>query len=458
MHIYLPQLPREYSEIDYSGRDANGCSRFMAMFSPPPPLSPPQSPMSTQSVPTGRRSSHLELPSSPTDSVASHRPTSYVTEMDHGHSSRLPPPHPPLPRSIPRRELSPMRFAAPSPPPLLHSHFDAFSIRSGVSNGVISRTSTISSGYRREQRTEALKHLEGRGADGALGRIKPRLSQNFMFLSDDEEENEGEELPSLGRGISVIVEEVDEMKADMEEAWARIVRDNVAEFSWYDGTPHASTLNVSTTETIEPQGDVNANIDEIFGLSPSSYASSPMTRTPSDKPRESKRSRRTKSPLPMMQPLPQPSIPLPKPSPNRSPARLYTPPSSRSPSHSPSFADPQSLPKPPAPPMHTRTSPGPSHSHPYDEHGIRLRTKSDVGSTSSRHQLLSADARARALRKGSAKAVPNAPSPRAPSNSRPRFLDVDNEDPSFIDMRDEPPDNDSHTDSWNSLFEVSCTA
>lgn len=428
------------------------------MISPPPPTSPPQSPSSTQSVPSGRRSNHLGLPTSPTESMAFHRLSS-LTERDHVPTIQLPPPHPPLPQPIPKRELSPMRFAAPSPPPLLNSHFDAFSVRSLVSNGVLSRTSTISSGYRRAQRTEALKHLEGRGADGAVGRIKPRLSQNFMFLSDDEEEEEENQPPSVGRNIDVIVEEVNEMKTDMEEAWNRIVRGNVAEFSWYEGTPHASTFKSVTT--VEPQidGDVGANIDEIFGLRPLSSSNTvlPMARSPSDKPRESKRSRRTKSPLPLIQPLPQPALPLPRASQSQFPPRLHTPPSTRSPSLSPASIGPRSLHRPSA--THSRNSPAPSRLHPHEERGIRQRTVSDVGSSKSHNQLLTSEARTRALRGGSPKAMPAAPAPRAPSSSRrPRFLDVANEEPSFIDMRDEPPDYDSRTDSWNSLFEVSCTA
>lgn len=392
--------------------------------------------------------------------MISRRRSSVTTEKDYDPAIRLPPPHPPLPQPIPRRELSPMRFAAPSPQPFLNSHFDSYSVQSIASNDVLSRTSTVSSSYRRAQRGEALKLLEGRGADGAVGRINPRLSQNFMFLSDDDEEEEEtleqeEHPPTLGREISVIVEEVSEMKADMEEAWKRIIRGNAAEFSWYDGTPQPSPFATSNVNPMHD--DVGTNIDEIFGLHPSSCTPSPIPRSPNDKPRESKRSRRSKSPIPLLQPIPQHAIPLPTVSDSsRSSSRFRTPPSTRSQSHSPSITASQFLPLP-SPSASSRTSPAPTYPQFKESHGIRVRTISDVGSSKPHNQLLNSESRARALRKGSPTEIPAqaARAARVSSKSRTRFLD---EEPSFIDMREEPLDSDSRTDSWNSLLEVSCAA
>ncbi|KAI5124224.1 hypothetical protein M0805_005074 [Coniferiporia weirii] len=404
-------------------------SSFVPMFSPPPPSSPPQSPLSSRSVPDRERPNPFGLPLSP---GGSRRSASFAQSSPTQLADYKFPPHPPLPR----RELSPMRFAAPSPPPLppTRSMYDAASAGSLRSFDILSRSSTISSGYRRAQRVDALKRLEGRGADGAIGRIKPRLSQNFMSMSDDEDED-GD--MSLLAGINVIVEDTTKndatprTKRSSRASKGRELSVSIYGRALYGLTPQASAWGALFGA--EEGGDVDTGIDEMFGLKTATPSRSDDPNA-SDGSRKSKRSKHFNAPLPTLQ---RSALPLRRAS-AQPPAHIHPlSPSFSTSSSSPSIASFKLLPDLPKLALST-----PNH------RGVRTRTVSDYGGSLSSFRSRPIDTQVRPRKSHQ---------PRTPPRVELR-LGWASEEPSFIDMRDEGPDTDSHSDSVHSLIEVFCAA
>ncbi|KAH8105551.1 hypothetical protein DFH11DRAFT_1733393 [Phellopilus nigrolimitatus] len=412
-------------------------SSFMALFSPPLPPSPLQSPLSAHSIPDPDFSDLLGLPLSP---GGTHSPKSVIHQplpQPPSHAT-LSPPRP----SKPRRELSPMRFAAPSPPPFplppVPSHFDSFSMNSVKSSDVISCSSTVSSGYRRAQRVIALKNLEGRGADGAVGRIKPRMSQNFMSMSDDEDEYDG---MSLHANINVIVEDAKEGAEPNgmhpragDESRSRGLSLSIDGKDWHNLTPRASAWGVLFGGEVD--GDIDTEVDKIFGLDTSPRSSS-RDSDDSYGSRKTKRSKRSNSPHSSTASLPKKSTVLSQP-----PAHLHPLSPSASTSSWSTFV-------PPALPQfeskHTTLSLSTSKPR------VRQRTVSDRGASSSHTHVLEARARTKTLSRS------RLPMP-ARLELRLDWAMGNTEAPSFIDMRDENLETESRSDSWRSLFEVSCNA
>lgn len=338
-----------------------------------------------------------------------------------------------------------MRFADPSPP-LLHSgpvEIDATSDKSIMSADVLSRSSTVSTRYRRAQRSDALKRLEGRGADGAVGRLKPRLSQNFMSLSDDEDEEV--ETLSGGRSMNVIVEDLSESNEDQSPLSSgsqasdnRGLSVSINGQPWYHLTPRQNAWGVLFGGEVD--GDIDTEVDKIFGLdllpNPSSLQPDSPQSDDSCASRKPKRSKRSYSPRISKESFETYSFP--KRTSTHPPAHLHpldAPASSSSVSSStkPSSRDHR-------PSKTAATSLG----VPNLNARVRPRTVSDFGS-SNPHTLVQ-EARTR-----------------RPSQKRKPRLEVHidwhpTEEPSFIDMRDESLETESRSDSWHSLFEVTCAA
>ncbi|THH10744.1 hypothetical protein EW145_g1105 [Phellinidium pouzarii] len=400
-------------------------SSFISMVSPPPPSSPPNSPLSSHSAPDMERFNPFGLPFSPQNS---HRQASFMHGPSAQQTGCLFPSHPPLSS----RELSPMRFSPPSPPPSrsTRSNFDALSVASTKSSDILSRSSTASSGYRKAQRVDALKRLEGRGAEGGLGRIKPRLSQNFMSMSDDEDD---EEDLSLLAGIDVIVENTMEDKAGRHSRRkSRASRNRGLSVSidaktWNSLTPHASGWGAVFSGEVE--GDVNIEVDEFFGLDSPSRSHHSNT---SDGSRKSKRSKHSNGPHASRQ---QSVLPPTRRASAQSQAHIHPHAPSISTSTSSSFmVVPKAFPNPSA---HSLTS--------FSNRAVRTRTVSDYGSSHPSSHFFDARSRTRQTQLQS----------HMPSGLELR-LDWALEEPSFIDMRDESLETDSHSDSWHNLFEVPC--
>lgn len=351
------------------------------------------------------------------------------------------------------RELSPMLFAAPSPPLVpLHSHFDSFSSSSVRSPDVLSRTSTVSSSYKRAQRVDALKRLEGRGADGAVGRLKPRLSQNFMHLSDDEDE----EAPApMDTGIGVILEEVQgDQEAPLEHrrnssqdrsrsrSRGRSLSISIKEEQWYTLTPRQTAWSVLFGG--ETDGDIDTEVDKIFGLDNSPYNSDSQESVNSYVSHRPKRSKLSDSPKSSyLEPL----------APYKSSEYTFPSKKTKSPGKSVTHPIPANLhPLSPSSPSLSTSSPAarPLTLMPHSLRSPYLDPSSDIGvrqRTVSDSQTVKHESTKRTRRRHSRVRLPAR-----------LELHIDWKQPSFIDMRDESLESDSRTDSWHSLFEISCRA
>ena len=299
---------------------------------------------------------------------------------------------------------------------------------------MLSRNSTVSSGYRRAQRNDALKRLEGRGADGAVGRLVPRVSQNFMSMSDDEDEDEEDEILHHA-GIDLIVE--DTMRED--EQWDSEGEDILAEppkvnksmkghglsvsidsAALYNITPRASAwgmfLSADDSKKHLHHSDKLVPFD-LSGQEPDVIYLS--TKTSSKTSKQSKRSSTSRSPRQEDRNL-----------------------KSRSPSQLPGHLHPLS--------HYTSSS---SSSSPQSQSQSRSHSKSSRSKSSSSPRSHSSSPR-------------NGSTSRSQSQQSrlPPRLDLllelasspnHGDDPNFIDLRDET---DSRSDSWRSIFEVSCNA
>ncbi|KAL5537090.1 hypothetical protein ACEPAF_913 [Sanghuangporus sanghuang] len=447
---------------------------FVPMFSPPALVSPPDSPKSARNIPDP------SLPITSKSSVSGPgRPPSIIFSPSPRRGSYAFPTSPTssIHTQI-QRELSPMRFADPSPPPFHTdtSEIDVISERSLRSAEVLSRSSTVSSGYRKAQRWDALKRLEGRGADGAVGRLKPRLSQNFMHLSDDEEEEEVAGPAPAVHGMNVIVEDLagenegqSRQSSKSDQLRSRGLSVSINGQPWYNLTPRQSAWGVLFGGEVD--GDIDVEVDKIFGLdrlaqpqldSPQSDDSAPR------KPKRSKRSYSPRSPRQKDQRGGDISLaPVPFPSKHasivaRSPAHLHpldastsasTSSSTRSGPHSEVQASSRSS-KSPQHPL------GPLVSNSNRETYIRLRTVSDFGS-SNPHTLVQHESRGHHHghhHHHHQKSRAGRHRQKKPARLELRLDLVPIDGPSFIDMRDENLETDSRSDSWRSLFEVSCAA
>ena len=355
---------------------------------------------------------------------------------------------------------------------------------------VLSRTSTVSSGYRRAQRCDALKRLEGRGADGAVGRLKPRLSQNFMHLSDDEDEEEVVGPWPAGNSMNVIVEDLagehdgQSRRSSASKSGPSENQDLSVSINgqpWYSLTPRQSAWGVLFGGEVD--GDIDVEFDKIFGLdrlpqppqpdSPQSDDSAPR------KPKRSKRSYSPRSPRQSQQDQRGTDIslaPVPFPSKHnsttaRSPPHLHLHPldasaststfspsiassSTRSVSHSQSHSHYSRTSKAP----HQRSL-APALSPPNRDSYVRLRTVSDFGS-SNPHSLVQHETRSHGHhhRHHHQKARSGHHRQKKPPRLELRLDLAPIDGPSFIDMRDESLESDSRSDSWRSLFEISCAA
>ncbi|KAL5531484.1 hypothetical protein ACEPAG_4361 [Sanghuangporus baumii] len=449
---------------------------FVPMLSPPALVSPPGSPKSARSIPDP------SLPIASKSSVSGPgRPPSIIFAPSPRHGSYAFPTSPTssIHTQI-QRELSPMRFADPSPPPFNTdtSEIDVISERSLRSAEVLSRSSTVSSGYRKAQRWDALKRLEGRGADGAVGRLKPRLSQNFMHLSDDEDEDEIASPAPGAHSMNVIVEDVAAEKEVQSRQlsktdWTRShgLSVSVDGQPWYNLTPRQSAWGVLFGG--EADGDIDVEVDKIFGLDrfPQPQPDSPQS--DDGAPRRPKRSKRSYSPRSPRQTDQRGAdislAPVPFPSKHastaaRSPAHLHPLDASTSASTSSTSSSTRSGPHSQAQdPSRSSILPQPSLGPPASnsnwETYVRLRTVSDFGS-SNPHTLVQHESRSHhhGHHHHHKKSRAGLHRQKKPARLELRLDLVPIDGPSFIDMRDENLETDSRSDSWRSLFEVSCAA
>ena len=462
-------LPKSISNIRPS---------FAAVYSPPPPSSPPASPTSLHSVPDYERTDNpFGVTFSPTN-----RRTVFL--------------HSPVPRrpiSIglsSKRSVSPMRFASPPPSPPLVPHFDdpvSPTTTTTSSSIFLSRASTVSSGYRRAQRVDALKRLEGRGADGAVGRLVPRLSQNFMSMSDDEDdgiEEEDEDELSMNTDISVVI---DQAMEEPEPAWdltpgpsgsrkaptqltvktsptststsrprsrtaERGLTVTIDSVQWYSSTPRASSWMFYGDDDAGAAEDEEAAIEKGMPLDMAmSMTDLPsMSRSHSDgsNPRSSKRSRHSSSTNSIdsrtdayLRPTKPTTSKNPKPVSHPKAAAQNLHPLSNVSSYS-------SLSASHTPPNNGSSSPSRSRSTP--------RSRSTRTSISESHPPSTGASRSVSTHSQSRSRQP-APAPQL--ELRLDWLATPPaEYPNFIDLRDETFETESRSDSWRSIFEVSCSA
>lgn len=408
--------------------------------------------------------------------------------------------HSPVPRRpitsilTSRRSVSPMRFASPPPSPPLVPPFDdpvSPTTTTTSSSMILSRASTVSSGYRRQQRVDALKRLEGRGADGAVGRLVPRMSQNFMSMSDDEdeilEEDEDDEI-SMNTDISVVI---DQAMGETGVTWdlapgpsaprktppqskaspasssssrphhrSRTAKGHdlsvtIENAQWYSATPRASGWGMfygDDADGAEPE-DEEAAIEKGRPLDAPVSDLPSMTRSNSDgcNPRSSKRSRysnsnssgmsdysSTKSYLQPAQPSSKSKIHPVSENRTRSKAAHNLHPLSNVSSVSSLSLYSQ--------PTHRSSSPSRSRSRSTRTSVSELNVNGTSRSVSAHSQLRSDPSRSRSqlpiLELRLDWLTP-------PSTA---------EAPNFIDFRDETFETESRSDSWRSIFEVSCSA
>ena len=408
----------------------NAPSSFVPAFSPPPTFSPPGSPLSARSDPDPSIASLLAPTPIPAASQPSRRSSHVLPKLPPTRSIT----HPVQRQSLSlKRDLSPMRFAPPSPPPLAPLPPPPVD---PIDFDILSRTSTISSSYRRTQRVDALSRLEGKCADGAVGRLKPRLSQNFMHLSDDEDEEEH----WADRGMSVVVQDIIEeepvvnprsRRHSLTRSTSRTGRSlsiSVNGQPWLSLTPRQNAWGVLFNG--EEDGDIDVEVDKIFGLD-----NTPKTHTPesdvdscaSPKPKRSKRSFSPRfSPRKVSPALPPSSS-----------SRATKPLQLKIAQPTPKYAFPASI----LPRTHSH-----SRSSSLSASRSRPRTVSDYG-TSIPHAVAASQRQSRlpASRRDLRLDWSSASSTTAPL-----------EEPSFIDMRDDCLETESRSDSWHSLFEVAC--
>lgn len=393
-----------------------------------------------------------------------------------------------------RRSVSPMRFASPPPsPPLVPSFDDPVSPTTTTTSSsvILSRASTVSSGYRRQQRVDALKRLEGRGADGAVGRLVPRMSQNFMSMSDDEdeilEEHEDDEI-SMHTDISVVIDQAmggpdvtwdlapgpsaprktpPQSKASpassssvrphhRSRAGGHDLSVTIENAQWYSATPRASGWGMFYGDDAggaEPE-DEEAAIEKGRPLDAPVSNLPSVTRSNSDgsNPRCSKRSRysnsnssgmsdysSTKSYLQPAQPSSKSKIHPVSENRARSKAAHNLHPLSNVSSVSSLSLYSQ--------PTHMSSSPSPSRSRSTRTSVSELNINGASSRSVSAHSQVRSD----------------------PTRSRSQlpFLELrldwltppsTAEAPNFIDFRDETFETESRSDSWRSIFEVSCSA
>lgn len=443
----------------------------MPAFSPPPTFSPPASPLSAQSDPDPSIASLLAPTPVPVASQPSRRSSHILPRLPPSPSITHPVQQQRQPRSL-KRELSPMRFAPPSPPPLAPLPPPPVTLDAEV----LSRASTISSTYRRTQRVDALSRLEGKCADGAVGRLKPRLSQNFMHLSDDEDEEEN----WADRGMSIVVQDIiEEEPIDVvsivnSKSHSRSRRHSLSRRRsssragrslsisvngqpWLSLTPRQNAWGVLFNG--EEDGDIDVEVDKIFGLDTASPKSqhADADSCASPKPKRSKRSfsprMRTENengssgsaaanaafatkPLQIKIAQPTPKYAF--------PASILPVPRTQTHSHSRSSSASRSRPR-------TVSDFGTSIPH-----AVAASASASAASQSQRHSRNQTHihAHAHAHAHNHAHASRRISRTEWSTSTWTTTQQMGEEEPSFIDMRDDCLETESRPDSWRSLFEV----
>ncbi|KLO11625.1 hypothetical protein SCHPADRAFT_941939 [Schizopora paradoxa] len=428
-----------------TSRLTSSSRRSMSTF---PPIMAVQSPPPTSPV----RGSFRSLSTGSTPFLSMSPPSPFNTSS----FIHAPIPRRPLKLTIPQipaqRELSPMMFASPPPSPPLAPRLDhAAATRP---EGVLSRTSSVSTGYRTAKRGDALAQLEGRG--GYRGRRSAPVAQNFMSMSDDEDEDDGDG-DTDRNGFEAIVEDV----MEEESAWqtssgpsrtrsSSIERGLMASINdgpWYDLNPQKDPFTMlfdDDHESIEP---IRLSPFDHVVHHPSSSHSSIASSL-----RRSKRSKFSRSPsrevfreknIDSSKSTPQSSrkslLPFrPTPSSSRSHSQTHLHPNSHSNTNTHSRSSPSSRPQSsiaPSSSVRSKSTPG-SRTSSSSQHS--RRNSSDQPSTKKRQ--------------------PRHHEPLQRLTLNLDWLSSKADIVNFIDMLDDAPESDSRSDSWRSIFEVSCNA